>query len=86
MGRRPAVVSVRRPDTSGTGGEPFMKFDPICAACLNECKQPAAAKLVSFPHFKQSSRNLDMFDMQGEVRKDLVKRVKTGDKKQRREK
>ena len=62
-----------------------MKYDHICAACLNDCKQPATAKLVSCPHFKQSSRNLDMFDMSGEVRKDLVKRIKSGSKKQRRD-
>ena len=58
-----------------------MKYDPMCAACLRDCKQPAAAKLVSCPHFKQASRNLDMFDMSGEVRKDLAKRNKSGAKK-----
>ena len=58
-----------------------MKYDPICAACLNDCKQPAAAKLVSCPHFKRANRNIDMFDMSGEVSKDLVKRAKSGAKK-----
>ncbi|MFA6449774.1 MAG: hypothetical protein WCX65_09915 [bacterium] len=60
-----------------------MKYDPMCAACLNDCKQPSTAKLVACPHFKQASRNLDMFSMTGEVRKDLAKRMKSGAKKQR---
>jgi len=55
-----------------------MKHDPICAACLNDCKQPSTAKLVSCPQFKRASRNLDMFDMSGEIRKDVIKRAKSG--------
>jgi hypothetical protein len=69
----------------GRGGIFQMKYDSMCAACLRECKQPATAKLVSCPHFKQASRSLDMFDMSGEVRKDLAKRNKSGAKKQRRD-
>jgi hypothetical protein len=60
-----------------------MKYDSMCAACLNECKQPSTAKLVACPHFKQASRNLDMFNMNGEVRMDVAKRAKSGAKKKR---
>lgn len=62
-----------------------MKYDPMCAACLNECRQPSTAKLVSCPHFKEASRNLDMFSMSGEVRKDVEKRAKSRAKKQPKE-
>jgi len=63
-----------------------MKSDPICAACTRDCKQPAAAKLVSCPHFSRSDRNLDMFDMAGEIDKDLAKRLKSAAKKRKAEK
>jgi len=52
-----------------------MKYDPMCAACAGECKQPAAAKLVSCPHFKPASHNLDMFDMGGNVQKDITQKA-----------
>ncbi len=57
-----------------------MKYDPMCATCSKECKQPAAAKLVSCPQYKKANSNLEMFDMKGNVRKELAVRLKTAKK------
>lgn len=58
-----------------------MKFDPMCAACASDCKQPAAAKLVSCPQFKRATRNLDMFDMNGNISKNIAGKARPGGKK-----
>lgn len=49
-----------------------MKFNPMCAACAKDCKQPHAVTMVSCPSFVKSDRNLDMFDMKGNVREKLI--------------
>ncbi len=63
-----------------------MKNDPICNACSRECKQPATAKLVSCPHFTKADRNLDMFDMSGEIDKNLAAKLKSDARKHKQEK
>ncbi|HOO57590.1 MAG TPA: hypothetical protein PLN69_12250 [bacterium] len=53
-----------------------MKYDPICNSCVNECKQPSSAQIVSCPHYKPASKNMDMFDMQGKPRKSINRKKK----------
>ena len=57
------------------------KYDPMCAVCASECKQPSTAQLVSCPHFERADKNLDMFDMKGNIRKGLAGRKKPRKKK-----
>lgn len=46
-----------------------MKWNPLCEKCVRECRQQAGVTMVSCPAFKEDGRNLDMFDIKGNIRK-----------------
>jgi hypothetical protein len=46
-----------------------MKWNPLCEKCVRECKQQAGVTMLSCPAFKEGGRNLDMFDIKGNIRK-----------------
>jgi hypothetical protein len=49
-----------------------MNQNPMCAACAKDCKQPRSVTMVSCPAFDKADKNLDMFDMKGNVREKLI--------------
>lgn len=45
-----------------------MKWNPLCAKCVRECKQHASVTMVSCPAFKEGVRNMDFFDIKGNIK------------------
>ena len=46
-----------------------MKWNPICQKCVRDCKQPPSVTMISCPAFEEADKNLDLFDLKGNIRK-----------------
>ena len=45
-----------------------MKWNALCARCVHECKQHKSVTVVSCPAFASAEKNLDLFDVKGNIR------------------
>lgn len=45
-----------------------MTLNPLCARCVQDCKQHESVRVVSCPAFKAADKNLELFDLKGNIR------------------
>ena len=55
-----------------------MKINALCARCVRDCKQDPSVSVVSCPAFSSAEKNMELFDMQGNVRARAVAKKKRG--------
>jgi len=60
-----------------------MKWNPLCEKCVRECKQHASVTMVSCPAFKEGGRNMDLFDIKGNIKDAPKKRAARAGKKKK---
>lgn len=45
-----------------------MTNNQLCSRCVRDCKQPRSVSVVSCPAFEPVDKNLELFDLKGNIR------------------